>query len=121
MHVVLGLSVVYFITSIDYALHYGLTRPPLAQSQTNQEAHASNNGRGADSSGSTVSSSGSGTVRYSPITPYSSWNSAYPIEVRLKCTGAREREGVCLGGILMREKRSVECGQARMGYLVHIP
>ncbi len=55
VHLGSAVVMVTYTAILDYVLHYGLKRPQLPGS----------------------------SKRYTPITPYTSWNSLYPLEVRL--------------------------------------
>lgn len=68
VHVGIACMTILFLTSFDYALHYGLVRQPL---EHDADVNMASSGTGASS-----------TVRYNPVTPFTSWNSAYQIEVR---------------------------------------
>lgn len=90
-----------YMSVLDYVLHYGLRRPPLVVAAA-AAATAGGVGGGADAAVSTVADSrevtgvapaaagvaaapaaGSGAVRYAPVTPFNSWSSLYPLEVRV--------------------------------------
>ncbi|GLC55118.1 hypothetical protein PLESTB_000945800 [Pleodorina starrii] len=76
----LGVTVVMltYMAIFDYVLHYGLVRPPLAATSNPPPAAAA--AVTSATSSSSGGGGGGGRRRYTPITPYTSWNSLYPLE-----------------------------------------
>jgi hypothetical protein len=104
----------------DYALHYGLTRPPLARPALATAATAA-----AATSSAAESRAAAACVaeplaasaqRYAPMSEFNSWVSLYAIEVWhdsfgalrgrvVRCAGAKRR-GLRLAGCLLGEDKA---------------